>query len=96
MFKEIKLEHELFMSLHTVYNNKQLEGCRKIFHRNEIDTYCLCICIAESSSFMRKESVENLTRYWVEIRQVITQDYKKKRKDALRRQKKTSYRRIER
>ena len=50
---------------------------------------------AESSSFMRKESVENLTRYWEEVRQKITQDYKKKRKDALRRQKKTSYRKME-
>jgi hypothetical protein len=45
---------------------------------------------------MRKESVENLTRYWANVRQKITLDYKKKRKDALRRQKKTaSHRKIE-
>ena len=50
---------------------------------------------AESSSFMRKEPVANLTCYWEEVRQKITQDYKKKRKDALRRQKKTSDRKME-
>ncbi|XP_028402233.1 nucleolar protein 8-like [Dendronephthya gigantea] len=49
----------------------------------------------ESSSFMRHESVESLNRYWVEVRQKMTQDYKKRRKDALRRQKRTSYKRVD-
>ncbi|XP_046851844.1 nucleolar protein 8-like [Xenia sp. Carnegie-2017] len=42
---------------------------------------------AESSSFVRKESVESLTQYWVKTRKELTQDYKKKRKDALRKRK---------
>ena len=40
---------------------------------------------------MRKGSIESLKKYWLEVRQNLTQDYKKKRKDALRRQKKMSH-----
>ena len=43
--------------------------------------------------FMRIGSEENVNEYWVSVRSELTQDYKRKRKDAVRRQNKLAAKR---
>ena len=43
--------------------------------------------------FMRIGSVEDVNEYWVSVRSELTQDYKRKRKDAVRRQNKLAAKR---
>ena len=63
-----------------------------LFSLTVIELHVFVIILDESSSFMRKDSAEAIENYWVDVRQTLTQDYKKKRKDALRRQKKLAHR----
>ena len=43
--------------------------------------------------FMRIGSVEDVNEHWVSVRSELTQDYKRKRKDAVRRQNKLAAKR---
>ena len=43
--------------------------------------------------FMRIGSEEDVNEYWVSVRSELTQDYKRKRKDAVRRQNKLAAKR---
>ena len=43
--------------------------------------------------FMRIGSVEDVNEYWVSVRSELTQDYKRKRKDVVRRQNKLAAKR---
>ena len=45
------------------------------------------------SPFMRIGSEEDVHEYWVSVRSELTQDYKRKRKDAVRRQNKLAAKR---
>ena len=45
------------------------------------------------SPFMRIGSEEDVNEYWVSFRSELTQDYKRKRKDAVRRQNKLAAKR---
>ena len=47
----------------------------------------------EENPFMRTGSLEDATEYWVSVRSELTQDYKRKRKDAVRRQTKLAAKR---
>ena len=40
----------------------------------------LCFLLEESSSFMRKGSIESLKKYWLEVRQNLTQGLQEKKK----------------
>ena len=47
----------------------------------------------ETEPFMRTGSQEEVHEYWVSVRSELTQDYKRKRKDAVRRQNKLAAKR---
>lgn len=47
----------------------------------------------QEEPFMRTGSEEEVNEYWVKVRSDLTQDYKRKRKDAVRRQKKLTAKR---
>ena len=56
----------------------------------------LAVCLVISDQvepFMRTGSQEEVKEYWVSVRSELTQDYKRKRKDAVRRQNKLAAKR---
>ena len=55
--------------------------------------YTECSVADHEAPFMRTGSEEEVNEYWVKVRSDLTQDYKKKRKDAVRRQNKLAAKR---
>lgn len=72
--------------LSTVSFNRSLFGCFFVTVSN--------VLISENDTqFMRIGSEEDVNEYWVSVRSELTQDYKRKRKDAVRRQNKLAAKR---
>ena len=80
----ISKENETVLS--TVSLIRSLFGCFFVTVSN--------VLISDNDTpFMRIGSEETVNEYWVSVRSELTQDYKRKRKDAVRRQNKLAAKR---
>ena len=64
-----------------------------VYHATLKYRYPGCSVVDQEAPFMRTGSEEEVNEYWVKVRSDLTRDYKRKRKDAVRRQNKLAAKR---